>query len=321
MSQAIVMERTGGPEVLELRTVESPLPGIEELLVDVRCAGVNFIDIYHRTGKYSLALPFTPGGEGAGDVVAVGPGVSGFSPGDRVAWTMGSSSYATRAAIPARCAVRIPDGLDERTAAAVMTQGITAQFLTTSIIDLHEGDVALVHAGAGGVGLLLTQMLRRAGVRVISTVSSTEKAERSRAAGAEPLVGYDDFAGRVRDLTEGAGVRVVYDGVGATTFEGSLDSLAVRGMLALYGAASGPVLPFDPQALNRKGSLSLTRPSIVHFISDRSEFDARADEVFGLVASGDLDVHVHAAYPLAEAAEAHRALEGRRTTGKVLLIP
>lgn len=321
MREAVVVDQIGGPEVLELRTIESPDVGPDEILVDVHAAGVNFIDIYHRTGQYPLPLPFVPGGEGAGRVVAVGDDVGGFAVGDRVAWTMASSSYATQAAIPARCAVRVPDGIDDQTAAAVMTQGITAQFLTRSIVDLRDGDIALVHAGVGGVGLLLTQMLRRLGVRVISTVSTPDKAELSRAAGAEPLVGYDHFAKRAREMTDGKGVRVVYDGVGAATFDGSLDALAVRGTLVLYGAASGPVPPFDPQLLHKKGSLSLTRPSLVHFISERDEYDARAAEVFGLVQSGELDIRIHDIYPLADAAEAHRALEGRQTSGKLLLIP
>jgi NADPH2:quinone reductase len=321
MSHAIVVKTTGGPEVLELRSISSPEVGPDELLVNVAAAGVNFIDIYHRTGQYPMPLPFTPGGEGAGTVAAIGPEVTDFAVGDRVAWTMASASYASQVAIPTRCAVRVPEGVHDHLAAAVMTQGITAQFLTRSIADLREGDIALVHAGAGGVGLLLTQMLRRIGVRVISTVSSTEKAEQSRSAGAEPIVGYDDFAAQVRDMTGGTGARVVYDGVGAATFDGSLDAVAVRGTLALFGAASGPVAAIDPQVLNRQGSIFLTRPSIVHFIGERTEYNERAAEVFEMVREGELDVHVHAEYPLSDAAEAHRALEGRRTTGKLLLLP
>lgn len=321
MTTAIRVHAYGAAQELRLEEIEVPDPGPGELLVDVAAAGVNFIDIYQRRGQYPLPLPLVPGGEGAGRVAAVGPDVGGFAVGDRVAWTMASGSYATQAVIAQRCAVRVPDAVDDHEAAAVMTQGITAEFLTRAIVHLEPGDVALVHAGAGGLGLLLTQMLVREGVRVISTVSTTEKAELSRKAGAEPIVGYDGFAEKVRERTAGRGARVVYDGVGADTFVASLDAAAVRGTVVLVGAASGPAAPLDPQMLNRKGSLTLTRPSIVHFIAERAEYDARARAVFDLVASGELDVRIHAALPLAAAADAHRALESRASAGKILLIP
>jgi NADPH2:quinone reductase len=321
MTTAIRVHAYGGPEQLRLEQIEVPDPGPGELLVEVGAAGVNFIDIYQRRGQYPLPLPLVLGGEGAGRVVAVGKQVTRFSPGDRVAWTMASSSYAERVLIPERCAVGVPDGIDTPTAAAVMTQGITAEFLTHAIVQLKPGDVAVVQAGAGGLGLMLTQMLVREGVRVISTVSTEAKATVSRQAGAEPIIGYDAVARKVRDATGGRGAQVVYDGVGADTFDASLDAAAVRGTVVLVGAASGPVKPLDPQVLNRKGSLLLTRPSIVHFIGDRAEFEQRAAAVFDLVASGELQVRIHAEFPLADAAEAHRALEGRASTGKILLIP
>lgn len=321
MRDVVLIEHTGGPEMLELRSVPTPDPAPDELLVDVAAAGVNYIDTYQRSGKYEIDLPYVLGGEGSGRVSAVGADVDLFAVGDRVAWTMNPGSYATQAVVRASAAAPIPDDIDDRTAAAVFTQGLTAHFLTYSIAHNRPGDTVLVHAGAGGVGLLLTQMLVHEGVRVISTVSTAEKADASRAAGAEPLVGYDGFADRVRELTDGVGARVVYDGVGRTTFAAGLDALAPRGTMVLFGAASGPVAPVDPQTLNRKGSLKLTRPSIVHFVADRAEFDDRATDVFNGVASGDLKVHIDAAYPLAEAATAHRALEGRQTTGKLLLIP
>lgn len=320
MTTAIRLHAYGGPDALTMEEMGLPEPAPGELVVDIAAAGVNFIDIYQRRGTYPLPLPLVLGGEGAGRIVAVGDQVSGFAVGDRVAWTMASGSYATRAVIPERCAVRVPDTIDDHTAAAVLTQGITAQFLTRSIVDLQPGDTALVHAGAGGLGLMLTQMLVLGGVRVISTVSTAAKAEVSRVAGAQPIVGYHGFAEKVRELTDGRGARIVYDGVGLDTFLASLDATAVRGTVALVGAASGPVEPLDPQLLNRKGSLMLTRPSIVHFVAERAEYDARAAEVFDLIGSGDLTVRV-AEFPLAHAADAHRALEGRASTGKLLLIP
>lgn len=321
MTTAIRIHSTGGPEVLQLDAIDLDEPGPGELQVEVAAAGVNFIDIYHRSGQYPVPLPYVLGGEGSGRVTAVGSGVEALAVGDRVAWTMARGSYATDAVIEERCAVHVPDDIELAVAAAVMTQGITAEFLTRSIVHVREGDDVLVHAGAGGVGHLLIPMLRRAGARVITTVSSPDKAELAESVGGEVLVGYDDFAERVRELTDGRGVHAAYDGVGATTFDGTLDSIAVRGTLVLFGAASGPVAPLDPQVLNRKGSLKLTRPSIVHFISERDEYDERAANVFDMVRDGTLDVRIHAEFPLAEAAEAHRALESRRTTGKLLLVP
>lgn len=321
MRDVVLIERTGGPEVLKHRTAATPDIGPRELLVDVAAAGVNYIDTYQRSGHYPIDFPFVPGMEGAGRVAAIGSEVSLFAPGDRVAWTMNPGSYASRAVVRESAAGAIPDEIDDRTAAAVFTQGITAHFLTYSIAHNRPGDTVLVHAGAGGVGLLLTQMLVHEGVRVISTVSTEAKAAASRSAGAEPIVGYDDFAAKVRELTDGVGVRVVFDGVGQATFETGFDALAPRGTMVLFGAASGPVAPLDPQVLNRKGSLKLTRPSIIHFVADRAEFDERAADVFDGVASGALSVHIDAEYPLADAAEAHRALEGRQTMGKLLLIP
>lgn len=320
MSHAIVIEQTGGPEVLQWREVERPEPGPGELLVEVGAAGVNFIDIYLRTGVYSAPLPFTPGKEGAGRVVAVGPDVTEFAPGDRVAWAMGDGGYAEHVAVPASLAVRVPDDVDDQQAAAVLLQGMTAHFLTHSIVQLDAGDTVLVHAGAGGVGLLLTQLLTRRGVRVVTTVSTSQKADLSREAGAEEvIVGYDRFDERVRELTDGQGARVVYDGVGRDTFDRSLDAVRTRGTVVLFGAASGPVPPVDPQTLNAKGSLVLTRPSVGDFIADRAELEWRATDLFTAIAAGELDVRVGAAYPMPDAARAHEDLEGRRTTGKVLL--
>ena len=321
MRDVIVMERPGGPEVLALRSTETPSPGPDDLVVDVGACGVNFIDIYQRKGMYPIDLPAVLGMEGAGRVAAVGSDVTRFAVGDRVAWGFTRGSYTTQAVIPAGDAVPVPDEVADRIAAAVMLQGMTAHFLAHSVTSLATGDVALVHAGAGGVGLLVTQLLVDHGLRVISTVSSAAKADLSRAAGAEPLVGYAGFPERVRELTDGRGVRVVFDGVGRTTFADGLDALAVRGTMVLFGASSGPVEPLDPQVLNRKGSLTLTRPSLVHFVAERAELEWRATEVFALVRSGRLDVHIGAEFPLAAADDAHRALEGRRTTGKVLLTP
>ncbi len=320
MSHAIVIEETGGPEVMQWREVPRPEPGPGELLVEVGAAGVNFIDTYLRTGTYRAPLPFTPGKEGAGRVAAVGDGATGFAPGDRVAWAMGDGGYAEHVVVPASLAVRVPDDVDDQQAAAVLLQGMTAHFLTHSIVQLDAGDTALLHAGAGGVGLLLTQMLSHRGVRVLTTVSTSQKARLSREAGAqEVIVGYDRFDERVRELTDGLGARVVYDGVGRDTFDRSLDAVRTRGTVVLFGAASGPVPPVDPQTLNAKGSLVLTRPSLNDFIADRAELDWRAADLFAAVAAGEIDVRVGAAYPMRDAARAHEDLEARRTTGKVML--
>ena len=288
----------------------------------VEAAGVNFIDVYHRTGLYPNPLPLVPGLEGAGVVAGVGPDVVGFRTGDRVAWTGVPGSYAEVLLLPVARAVRVPDDLDLRSAAAVMLQGLTAHYLCTSTYPLKAGDSCLVHAAAGGVGLLLVQMARARGARVLGTVSTEEKAVLAREAGADETILYtrEDFLDAVKRLTGGRGVDVVYDSVGRTTFEKSLDALKPRGMMVSFGQSSGPVPPIDPLALSRRGSLFLTRPNLMHYIADRESLVSRTRDVLGDVASGRLKVRVGATWPLAEAAEAHRALEGRKTTGKVLLI-
>jgi NADPH2:quinone reductase len=319
--KAIVVEQTGGPEQLTLSERPDPRPGPGELVVDVGAAGVNFIDIYQRQGIYPRALPYVPGSEGAGRVSAVGDGVD-VRVGERVAWAMvDGAGYAEQVVVPAERAVVLPDELDTETAAALMLQGLTAHFLATSTYAVQPGEFALIHAGAGGVGLLLTQLVVARGGRVISTTSSAEKAELSRAAGAQTVIDYtyEDVAARVRELTGGDGVAVAFDGVGAATFDASLDSLRPRGSLVLFGAASGPVAPLDPQVLNAKGSLWLTRPTLSHYIATRDELLERTNELLGWVADGSLQVRVGARYPLAEAARAHEDLAARRTTGKLLL--
>jgi NADPH2:quinone reductase len=319
--KAIVVEQTGGPEQLTLSERPDPRPGPGELVVDVGAAGVNFIDIYQRQGIYPRALPYVPGSEGAGRVSAVGDGVD-VRVGERVAWAMvDGAGYAEQVVVPAERAVVLPDELDTETAAALMLQGLTAHFLATSTYAVQPGEFALIHAGAGGVGLLLTQLVVARGGRVISTTSSAEKAELSRAAGAQTVIDYthEDVGARVRELTGGDGVAVAFDGVGAATFDASLDSLRPRGSLVLFGAASGPVAPLDPQVLNAKGSLWLTRPTLSHYIATRDELLERTNELLGWVADGSLQVRVGARYPLAEAARAHEDLAARRTTGKLLL--
>jgi NADPH:quinone reductase len=321
--RAIRVATFGGPEVLRLEEVPDPSPGRGELAVRVEAAGVNFIDVYHRTGLYENPLPLTPGLEGAGVVAGVGPDVEGFGAGDRVAWTGVSGSYAQTLLLPAARAVRVPVGIELRTAAAVMLQGLTAHYLCTSTFPLQAGTSCLVHAAAGGVGLLLVQMARMRGARVFGTVSTEEKAALAREAGAEEAILYtrEDFLAIVKRLTGGVGVDVVYDSVGRTTYEKSLDALRPRGMMVSFGQSSGPVPPIDLLGLSRRGSLFLTRPTLTHYIADRESLDSRARDVLGDVASGRLKVRVGATWPLAKAAEAHRALEGRKTTGKVLLIP
>jgi NADPH2:quinone reductase len=321
--KAIKVEEYGGPEQLVSRDVDKPEPKSGEVLVRIEAGGVNYIDIYHRTGLYPLPLPFTPGSEAAGTVEAVGEGVSGIRVGDRVAYAMGLGSYAEYASVPAAPLVKVPEGIDAETAAAAMLQGMTAHYLVTSTYPLKSGDTALVHAAAGGVGLLLIQMAKRIGARVFGTVSTEEKAELAREAGADEVIIYtaQDFQEEIKRATEGRGVRVVYDSVGKTTFIKSLDSLAPRGMLALFGQSSGPVPPFDAALLAQKGSLFLTRPSLAHYTATREELLWRAGEVFEWIAAGQLKLRIGKRFPLAEAAEAHRQLEGRATTGKVLLIP
>jgi NADPH:quinone reductase len=320
---AIVVEQLGGPEVLRLAERPDPQPGEGQVLVRVAAAGVNFMDIYqrHGVGNYRSQLPVIPGGEGAGTVIAVGPGVTGLSAGDRVAWASVPGSYAERVVLPAERAVPVPPGIDLEVAAAVMLQGMTAHYLCHSTYPIREGDVAVVHAAAGGVGLLLTQMVKRRGGVVVATTSRGPKADLARGAGADHVAGYDTFRAAVAEATGGVGAHVVYDGVGQATFDDSLACLRRRGMMVLYGAASGPVPPFDPQRLNSGGSLLLTRPTLVHYTADRDELMWRADDLFDWVTAGQLHVRVGSTYPLADAARAQEDLESRRTTGKLLLIP
>ena len=321
--RAIRVHAFGGPEALRLEDVPVPTPGPGQVLIRVEAAGINFIDVYHRTGLYKQPLPFTLGREAGGTVEAVGPGVSTVRAGDRVASESVAGAYADFALVAADRLVPLPDDVSPRVGAAVMLQGMTAHYLVHSTCPLGRGDTCLVHAAAGGVGLLLCQLASRAGARVIGTVSTEEKAALAREAGAAEVIFYDreEFAPAVRRLTGGAGVRVVYDSVGATTFFGSLECLAPRGMLVLYGQSSGPVAPFDAQLLSQRGSLFLTRPSLVHYTATRAELLERAGDVLGGVADGWLGVRVGAEFPLERAADAHRALEGRRTSGKVLLLP
>lgn len=290
----------------------------------VEAAGVNFIDVYQREGRYPMQPPFVLGSEGAGVVTAVGNGVDGVAVGDRVAWAMSLGSAATRAVVRADQVVPVPDGVDGQTAAAVLLQGMTAHYLVTDTFAVRPGTWALVHAAAGGVGQLLTQLVVARGGRVVATAGSADKCDLARERGAEVAIDYgtvEDVAAATREATGGAGVDVVYDGVGAATFEASLDSLRPRGLLALYGAASGPVPPFDLQRLNAKGSLFVTRPSLAHYIASREELLWRAEEVFGAVLDGSLTVAIGGRYPLDEAADAYEALESRASTGKLLLIP
>ncbi|MEH1129823.1 quinone oxidoreductase family protein [Micromonospora sp. CPCC 206061] len=318
---AIRVLKHGGPEVLEPAEVDTPEPGPGQVLVRLAATGVNYIDIYFRTGQYPSELPLTPGSEGAGAVVAVGPGVTSPAVGDRVASTNLAGSYAGYALAPANRVVPVPDGVSDEQAAASLLQGMTAHYLLLDTAPVRSGDTVLVHAAAGGMGLLLTQLASRLGARVIGTVSAPEKEKLARQAGAAEVIGYDGIAAKVRELTGGAGVAAVYDGVGRTTFDESLASLRPRGILALYGAASGPVPPFDPQRLHQGGSLFLTRPTLAHYIVEDEELRRRAADVYGWVADGSLSVLVGGRYPLAEAARAHTDLASRRTTGKLLLIP
>jgi len=321
--KAIRIEAFGGPEVLRLVEISDLQPARGQLLVRVEAAGVNYIDVYQRTGLYPNPLPFTLGLEGAGVVLEVGSAVAGFEVGDRVAWANVPGGYAELALVPAESAVLIPAGLELQAAAALMLQGMTAQYLCTSTYPLRAGDTCLVHAAAGGVGLLLVQMAKKRGARVIGTVSTEEKARLAREAGADDVVQYtrEDFLDAVRRLTQGRGVQVVYDSVGKTTAEKSLDCLAPRGMMVFFGNASGPAPPVDPLTLSRKGSLFLTRPTLGHYIADRASLEARAGEVLADAAAGRLKVRIDRSYPLAQAGEAHRVLEARQTSGKILLVP
>ncbi len=321
--KAIQVFETGGPEKMQLAEVPRPMPGPGQALVRIAAAGVNFIDIYFRTGLYTSDVPVALGSEGAGTVEAVGAGVSKVAPGDRVAYAMVRGSYAQFALVPAWQLVKLPDNLDFQSAAAAMLQGMTAHYLTHSTYPLKSGDTCLVHAAAGGAGGLTVQMARMRGARVFGTVSTEEKARVAREAGAHEVILYttQDFEAEVKRLTEGRGVDVVYDSVGASTFEKSLNSLRPRGLMALFGQSSGPVPPFDPTILNAKGSLFLTRPSLAHYCQTREELLWRVGDVLGWVASGALKLRIGGTYPLADAARAHRDLEGRKTTGKLLLLP
>ncbi len=320
--KAIRIHATGGPEVLRHDDVPQPAPGPGQALVRVAAAGVNYIDTYHRTGLYPLPLPATLGQEGAGTVTAVGRGVVDLKAGDRVAWTGVQGSYAEYVLAPADRLVNVPPALSLELAAAAMLQGMTAHYLARTTYPLQAGDACLVHAAAGGVGLLLVQIAKLRGARVIGTVSTEAKAELARKAGADQVILYEqeDFAAEVKRLTDGRGVQVVYDSVGRTTFDRSLDCLARRGMLVLFGQSSGPVKALDPQVLNQKGSLFLTRPSLVHYIATRDELVSRAGDVFDWILGGKLQLRLHARYPLERAADAHRDLESRKTSGKLLLI-
>jgi NADPH:quinone reductase len=320
--RAIVITRAGGSDVLEARDEPDPQPGAGQVLVELEAAGVNFRDIYERegVGGYTNEPPFVAGAEGAGTVVAVGEGVTELSEGDRVAWSNAQGSYAERVVVDVKGAVPVPDGVSTEVAAAALLQGMTAHYLAVDTYPVQSGDPVLVHAAAGGVGLLLTQIVKLRGGRVIATTSSSEKAELAKGAGADHVIGYDGFAEQARELC-GGGMAAVYDGVGQATFDESLAALRPRGYMVLYGAASGAVPPVDPQRLNAAGSLFLTRPSLPHYVATRHELLHRAREVFGWIADGRLDVRIGARYPLDQARQAQEDLAGRKTTGKLLLTP
>ncbi len=321
--RAIMIRESGGPEKLLLENVEEPQAGEGELLVSVTAAGLNFIDTYQREGLYPIDMPFTPGLEGAGTGVDVGADAGGFSPGDQVGWTDVIGSYADLIRVPVSRAIAVPSELTEKVVAAVLLQGLTAQYLVTDTYPLSEGDRCLIHAGAGGVGLLLTQMAKAKGAEVITTVGSADKEEASRAAGSDMVINYSeqDFKEAVEERYGPNSLHVEYDGVGAATFERGLDLLRLRGMMVTFGNASGPVTEMAPLTLAQKGSLFLTRPTLFHHVAGPGELQARADAVLSQVASGSLTVLIGAEYPLEKAADAHRALEGRETMGKVLILP
>ena len=323
MPRAIVVHEHGGPEVLRLEPHDPGEPGQGQVRVRVAAAGVNFVDVYFRTGLYPRPCPFVAGLEGAGTVERVGPGVTGFAPGDRVAWASVPGSYAEAVIAVADLLVHVPATVSDEVAAACMLQGMTAHYLTHGTRTTRPGDTALVHAAAGGVGLLLVQMLKTAGARVLATCSTEEKAALAREAGADEVVRYtsEDFVTAAHRFNGGVGVDVVYDSVGQSTFDGSLRALRPRGLLVSYGQSSGPIPPFEPRRLGDGGSLFLTRPSLTHYTATRAELEMRAGAVFAAIAAGTLRVRIGARFPLGEATAAHRALEGRATTGKVLLIP
>lgn len=321
--KAIRVHELGGPEMLRLEEVTTPEPGPGQARVKLAAAGVNFIEIYQRKGQYKMALPYTPGSEGAGVVDALGPGTEALRVGDRVAWAQQPGSDAEYVIVDPARVVLVPEGIGLEQAAAVMLQGMTAHYLTHSTFPLRAGQTVLIHAAGGGVGQLLVQIAKRLGARVIGTAGSEEKIGLARAAGADEVIAYRevDFAQEARRLTDGQGVDVVYDSVGRETFEGSLNSLRPRGYLVLFGQSSGPVGAFDPQVLNAKGSLFLTRPTLVNYIATREELVWRSEELFRWMRDGSLTVRIDRAFPLAQAEEAHRYLEDRQTKGKVLLIP
>lgn len=323
LMKTILVRAAGGPEVLEPAEVPRPVPGPGQVLIRVEAVGINFIEVYQRTGLYPVAFPATPGTEAAGVVEVVGEGVEGLKKGDRVASTNVVGAYAEYSLVPANRVVRLPDGVSTRQAAAVLLQGMTAHYLATSTYALKPGDTCLVHAAAGGTGLLLCQVARRFGARVIATVSTDEKALLALAAGASDVIIYtrENFVERTKSLTDGQGVQVVYDSVGRTTFMPGLDCLVPRGMMVLFGQSSGKVEPFDPTILMQKGSLFLARPTLSHYIASSAEQQSRAGEVLGWVADGSLHVRIGAEFPLSAAADAQRALESRSTTGKLLLLP
>ena len=321
--RAIVVTANGGPEVLAVEDRPDPEPGAGQLLIDLAAAGVNFMDVYQRKGQapYNAPPPLVPGSEGAGTVTAIGPGVDRFAAGDRVTWAGPGASYAEQVVIPAELAVHVPDGVELEVAAAVMLQGMTAHYLCHSTYPVAEDDAIVVHSAAGGVGLLLIQMVKMRGGTVIATTSSEEKAELARQAGADHVATYEDFCDVARQVTEGAGAAAVYDGVGAATFDSSLAALRPRGYLVSYGASSGPVPPFDLRRLSVGGSLFVTRPTGLHYFARREELEARSGDLFRWIADGRLTVRVGGTYALTAAAQAHVDLESRRTTGKLLLLP
>lgn len=321
MSHAIIAAEAGGPEVLQLEETTTPQPGTGQLLVKVAASGVNFIETYERSGIYPVPFPFTPGSEAAGEVVGIGEGVEGYSIGDRVATAEGRACYAEYTLIDAAKALPVPDGIADNVAAAIPLQGMTAHYLINSTYKVQSGQTVLTHAGAGGTGLLLTQLLKAKGARVITTVSTEEKETLARKAGADEVLGYEGLVSNVHELTGGTGVDVVYDGVGKSTFDDSLACVRTRGTMVLFGGASGPVPEFDLQRLNAGGSLYVTRPKLGDYLLDAEERRWRSSELFEAVLSGVLSVDVGATYPLADAAQAHTDLQARKTTGKVLLVP
>jgi NADPH2:quinone reductase len=321
--KAVRVHQHGGPEALTVEDIPIPEPGAGEARIKIEAIGLNFVDVYKRKGIYKVNLPLTPGEEAAGIVDAVGPGVTEVQVGQRVAYAQTTGAYAEYAVVPAHTLVPLPDGVSAQQAAAVLLQGMTAHYLCYSTYPLRAGETALIHAAAGGVGLLLVQMAHGLGAHIIATVSTEEKAQLAREAGANDVILYTqvDFEAETKRLTDNRGVHVVYDSVGKDTFDKSLNCLRPRGMLVLYGASSGPVPPFDPQILNQKGSLFLTRPGLGAYVADRTELLQRAGDLFQWMQSGDLDVRINTTFPLEQAADAHRYIEGRQTKGKVLIIP